>query len=207
LKQVQKASADRRKLHQPRKRTDRKSSRKTALICPREHKDRGGCLPPEELCVYLGIIFLRVLNVIGAASIPKGSILADSNHRFSKIATKTAIHSGRPWAFVIAALLVAGWLIAGPVFHFSDTWQLVMNTVSSIVTFLMVFLIQNAQNRDSSALQVKLDEVIRVIEGRRELMGVERLSQPELDSVRRDVERRGSSNDQPYAEGARKQRQ
>jgi low affinity Fe/Cu permease len=103
--------------------------------------------------------------------------------------------------------LVAGWLIAGPVFHFSDTWQLVMNTVSSIVTFLMVFLIQNAQNRDSSALQVKLDEVIRVIEGRRELMGVERLSQPELDSVRRDVERRGSSNDQPYAEGARKQRQ
>src|SRR5882757_3115794 len=123
----------------------------------------------------------------------------NGEHQFSKVATKTAQIGGRPLAFGIAAGFVVGWLIAGPVFHFSDTWQLVMNTVSSIVTFLMVFLIQNAQNRDSAALQVKLDEVIRVIEGRRELMGVERLSQPELDSVRRDVERRGSSDDQPYA--------
>jgi low affinity Fe/Cu permease len=92
----------------------------------------------------------------------------------------------------IAGLFVAGWLLTGPFFHFSDTWQLVMNTISSIVTFLMVFLIQNAQNRDSSALQLKLDELIRVTEARNELIGIERLSEPELDSVRDDVEQQGS---------------
>jgi low affinity Fe/Cu permease len=77
-------------------------------------------------------------------------------HWFSKIATETATGSGRPWAFGIAGGFVIGWLVTGPVFHFSDTWQLVMNTISSIVTFLMVFLIQNAQNRDSTAVQLSL---------------------------------------------------
>ena len=114
--------------------------------------------------------------------------MADSEHWFSKIATNTANNSGRPWAFGIAGLFVAGWLLTGPFFHFSDTWQLVMNTISSIVTFLMVFLIQNAQNRDSSALQLKLDELIRVTEARNKLIGIERLSEPELESVRDDVE-------------------
>lgn len=77
----------------------------------------------------------------------------NSEHWFSKIATETANGSGRPWAFGIAGMFVIGWLLTGPIFHFSDTWQLVMNTLSSIVTFLMVFLIQNAQNRESTALQ------------------------------------------------------
>jgi low affinity Fe/Cu permease len=115
---------------------------------------------------------------------------SDSDHWFTKLATKTATGSGRPWAFGVATLFVVGWLVSGPLFHFSDTWQLVMNTISSIVTFLMVFLIQNAQNRDSSALQLKLDELIRTTEGRNSLVGIEQLSQPELDSVRDDVQGR-----------------
>ena len=105
-------------------------------------------------------------------------------HWFSRVATETANGSGRPWAFGIAGGFVAGWLVTGPVFHFSDTWQLVMNTISSIVTFLMVFLIQNAQNRESTALQLKLDELIRVTDARDKLVGIERLSEPELESVR-----------------------
>lgn len=120
---------------------------------------------------------------------------SESDHWFTKIATKTATNSGRPSAFAVAILFVAGWLISGLLFHFSDTWQLVMNTVSSIVTFVMVFLIQNTQNRDSSALQLKLDELIRTTEGRNSLMGIERLSQPELESVRTNVQQGDDRNE------------
>ena len=112
-----------------------------------------------------------------------------SEHWFSKIATETANGSGRPWAFGIAGMFVIGWLLTGPIFHFSDPWQLVMNTISSVVTFLMVFLIQNAQNRESIALQLKLDELIRVTEARNKLVGIERLSEPELESMRDEIEK------------------
>jgi low affinity Fe/Cu permease len=124
----------------------------------------------------------------------KGKLsVANTNgeHWFSKVATDTANGSGRPWAFGLAAGFVLGWLITGPAFHFSDTWQLVMNTISSIVTFLMVFLIQNAQNRESTALQLKLDELIRVTEARNKLMGIEQLSDDELKSVRAEMDGRG----------------
>jgi low affinity Fe/Cu permease len=114
-----------------------------------------------------------------------------SEHWFSKIATETANVSGRPWTFGIAGGFVFGWLVTGPLFHFSDTWQLVMNTISSIVTFLMVFLIQNAQNRDSAALQMRLDELIRVTAARERLVGIERLSEPELETVREEIEKDG----------------
>ena len=112
-------------------------------------------------------------------------------HWFSKIATDTANGTGRPWAFGLAAGFVGCWLITGPVFHFSDTWQLVMNTISSIVTFLMVFLIQNAQNRESSALQLKSDELIRVTQARNKLIGIEELSDDELKAVRAEMNARG----------------
>jgi low affinity Fe/Cu permease len=82
---------------------------------------------------------------------------------------------------------VAVWLISGSIFRYSDTWQLVMNTVSSIVTFLMVFLIQNAQNRDSVALQLKLDELIKASHSRKDVIGIEDKSEPELKSKRNEV--------------------
>jgi low affinity Fe/Cu permease len=122
-------------------------------------------------------------------SSPRTQVVSETpnQHWFSRFASETATNSGRPWAFGLAAAFVAGWLITGPIFGFSDSWQLVMNTISSIVTFLMVFLIQNAQNRDSTALQLKLDELIRATASRKDLVGIEDMSEPELQSVREQV--------------------
>src|SRR5450432_3963968 len=108
--------------------------------------------------------------------------------RFSQWFSQT---SGRPIGFATALGLTVLWILTGPLFHFSDTWQLVMNTISSIVTFLMVFLIQNAQNRDSAALQMKLDELIRVTEARNKLIGIEQLSEEELEAVRKEAKTDG----------------
>ncbi len=83
---------------------------------------------------------------------------------FRKVAYKTASTVGSPWAFMVALLIVVGWAVTGPIFHFSDTWQLVINTGTTIVTFLMVFLIQASQNRDGFAIQLKLDELIRALD-------------------------------------------
>jgi low affinity Fe/Cu permease len=104
-----------------------------------------------------------------------------SNDVFRRIAARTSHGVGSPWAFIGAASVVLVWSVTGPVFHFSDTWQLVINTGTTIVTFLMVFLIQNTQNRDSHALHLKLDELIRANEmARNRLMGLEELTDAEL---------------------------
>jgi low affinity Fe/Cu permease len=97
---------------------------------------------------------------------------------------------GSPWAFVLALLVVLAWLISGPLFHYSDTWQLVINTATTIVTFLMVFLIQNTQNRDTKAIHLKLDELLRGVRGARNaLVSLERLSDEELDQLQHEFER------------------
>ena len=108
---------------------------------------------------------------------------------FAHLATRVAAAAGRPAAFVIALSIIVIWGISGPLFGWSDTWQLVINTGTTIVTFLMVFLIQNAQNRDAAALQAKLDEVIRAIEGaRNEFIGIEHLTEDQLDLIRVHIE-------------------
>ena len=109
---------------------------------------------------------------------------------FTRFAKRTATLTGRPAAFLAAALVIAVWAISGPLFGFSDTWQLVINTGTTIVTFLMVFLIQNAQNRDGAAIQAKLDELIRAVShARNEFIGIEHLTEIELDDIRSALEK------------------
>jgi len=104
---------------------------------------------------------------------------------FDRFARQVARLAGHPLAFAGAFLLILVWLLAGPVFAFSSTWQLVINTATTIVTFLMVFVIQNTQNRDGEALQIKLDEVIRAVDGAHNaLLDLEELSEPELAKFR-----------------------
>src|SRR5919197_4188217 len=104
---------------------------------------------------------------------------------FARLATATARAMGHPTAFVIAVLIILGWAVTGPLFHFRDTWQLVINTATTIVTFLMVFLIQNTQNRESAAVQLKLDELIRAIRGSHNaLLDLEELAEEDLDRLR-----------------------
>jgi low affinity Fe/Cu permease len=108
---------------------------------------------------------------------------------FAKLAKATSRATGRPLTFLLALLVIVVWAITGPLFGFSDTWQLVINTGTTIVTFLMVFLIQNTQNRDSEAMQVKLDEIIRALEGAHNgLLDLEELEEAELDRVRERYE-------------------
>jgi len=109
---------------------------------------------------------------------------------FRRFAHRVSVMVGSPWAFSLALLVIATWGLTGPIFHYSDTWQLVINTATTIVTFLMVFLIQNTQNRDAHALHLKLDELIRAThQARNRLLALEELSDEELDRLQSEFDR------------------
>jgi low affinity Fe/Cu permease len=118
------------------------------------------------------------------------------NQLFTRISSRISAYAGKAVTFLLAVLIIVMWGVSGPLFHFSDTWQLVVNTGTTIVTFLMVFLIQNSQNRDSAALQAKLDELLRAVEGAREkdLVGVEHLTDDHIEKIRQIVEKDSNSN-------------
>jgi low affinity Fe/Cu permease len=110
--------------------------------------------------------------------------------KWESFARKASLATGRPWAFGLAAAIVAAWLVTGPIFGFSDTWQLVINTATTVVTFLMVFLIQHAQNKDTKAMELKLNELVAAMEGAsNRLIDVEELSEEELETLQRHFRR------------------
>jgi low affinity Fe/Cu permease len=111
------------------------------------------------------------------------------NEVFRKLAHRVSHLVGTSWAFVIALLIIVVWAVTGPIFHFSDTWQLVINTGTTIITFLMVFLIQNTQNRQDVAIQIKLDELLKGVKGARtSLVDIEELSDAELERLHKQFE-------------------
>jgi low affinity Fe/Cu permease len=112
-----------------------------------------------------------------------------SMHNFQALANRASAAVGSKWAFAAASATIVAWIVLGPYFHYSDTWQLVINTATTIVTFLMVFLIQNTQNRDARALHLKMDEVIRATKlAHNEMINIEKLSDEELEELAKKFE-------------------
>jgi low affinity Fe/Cu permease len=125
------------------------------------------------------------------------------NELFSRLANLTARQAGRASTFVISILIVVVWAMSGPFFHFSDTWQLVINTGTTIITFLMVFLIQNTQNRDTQALHLKIDELIRVtVDARNSMINLEDSTEKEMAAVKAEL--RDHCDDEPCADASKK---
>jgi low affinity Fe/Cu permease len=124
---------------------------------------------------------------------------------FAKFANATSRITGSPQAFLVCVAAVLLWAASGPIFKFSETWQLVINTGTTIITFLMVFLIQNTQNRDGLAIQTKLDELIRASDAEDEFMGIEKLTDKQLDALHAKCQRM-SANSQRLLDQASKER-
>jgi low affinity Fe/Cu permease len=123
--------------------------------------------------------------------------------KFRRFAQVTAEQAGQAWAFLLALCVVLVWGLTGPIFHFSDTWQLVINTGTTIVTFLMVFLIQNAQNRDAKAIHLKLDELIRAVKGaRNSMIDLTSLSDAQLRELEDEYKRICADDTQEVARDA-----
>ena len=126
------------------------------------------------------------------------------NSWFTRFAKSAARATGRPIAFAIAVFAILAWALTGPIFDFSNTWQLIVNTGTTIMTFLMVFLIQNTQNRDTEAMQVKLDELIRVTKGAHNaLLDLEELDEDQLDRIRAQYEALAERAREKLENGAR----
>jgi low affinity Fe/Cu permease len=139
--------------------------------------------------------------VVSPAAAPSNGAARDRpvSRLFADAAQATSRAVGRTWVFVLAVTTILIWAASGPFFGFSDTWQLVINTGTTIVTFLMVFLIQNTQNRDAAAIQVKLNELIRVSRAHNSFVGIEHLTDEELDEIRCLCEARAKKAPVPTA--------
>lgn len=124
---------------------------------------------------------------MGADNCPKGSQMDEF---FTRVATRSASMMGQPGAFVVSTALVIVWAISGPFLNYSDTWQLIVNTATTVLTFLAVFLIQNSQNRDGAAMQAKLDEILRALDKARvEFVGIEHLTDKQICAIRDALEK------------------
>src|SRR6266571_53483 len=167
----------------PRRRRERPGS----LVFP-SSASRTSELVCEDTTSRQGAVSTRVGMQVVSLAAASGITPRQMTDTFTRIATRGARAGGTAAAFGLAMLFIVGWLITGPVFGFSDTWQLVINTSTTIITFLMVFLIQNSQNRDSAAIQVKLDELIRVSTAQNSLVGIEHLTDEELENIRKTCE-------------------
>jgi low affinity Fe/Cu permease len=122
---------------------------------------------------------------------------------YSRFAKAASHFCGRPRVFALAVAIILVWIVTGPIFHFSDTWQLVINTGTTIITFLMVFLIQNTQNRDTEAIQIKLDELIRITQGAHNaLLDLEELEEESLDAFRAKYQALAKAARKQLSEGA-----
>jgi low affinity Fe/Cu permease len=122
---------------------------------------------------------------------------------FTWVASRTSFAAGQPATFIVAIGLIVLWAGTGPIFQFSDTWQLVVNTSTTIVTFLMVFLIQNSQNRDAAAMQAKLDELIRAVgKARAQFIGIEHLTDRQIEEIREGLEREAAAADDGHSRSA-----
>jgi low affinity Fe/Cu permease len=127
-------------------------------------------------------------SAVRVAQSASGSI--ENNHLgiFARLANRISYVTGRPVTFALSCLVIVVWAVSGPVFHYSDTWQLVINTGTTIITFLMVFLIQNTQNREGAALQAKLDELIRATrDAHNDLVALERMPEETVEEIRKEV--------------------
>jgi low affinity Fe/Cu permease len=132
---------------------------------------------------------MKVTNESGEQASTTTAILTRSD-RFGRFAARSSHYLGSRWAFIAAIGVIVGWALTGPIFRYSDTWQLVINTGTTIVTFLMVFLIQNTQNRDARAIHLKLNELIHAVDkAKNKMIDVENLSEVELDELARTYEK------------------
>ena len=125
---------------------------------------------------------------------------------FTKIANAVSHAAGKPLTFICCCAIITIWASTGPLFGFSDTWQLIINTGTTIITFLMVFLIQNTQNRDGAALQAKLDELIRVGKAENRFIGIEHLSESEVEQFRMLSEKAAKAHDEKQRHNAKRMR-
>jgi low affinity Fe/Cu permease len=135
-------------------------------------------------------VTVKVTNDPVAEASSTATAIVTRSDRFARFAARSSLHLGSRWAFIGAIAVILVWALTGPIFHYSDTWQLVINTGTTIVTFLMVFLIQNTQNRDARAIHLKLNELIHAVDkAKNKMIDVENLSDLELDDLARTYEK------------------